>query len=701
LTGLLIKKYTFAKHGMLNTCIPYLLGLLAKELTYIQMQNTMYAKLTGFIIVCMLTIIGQMEIKGMNRRDLPGTIQPIQEQIYELKGQETSNVNNRPSKNLGNTTSRDSMYMSRLDCLPTEMDLKFNSVVRDHIEKYAKNGGKYVGSLLGKGEYYFPLFEKVLDSEGVPLELKYLPVIESALNPTARSRAGATGLWQFMSGTAKNYGLEINNQVDERRDPVKSTYAAVKYLKELYYLYQDWYLVIAAYNCGPANVNKAIYRSGGKTDYWEIYPYLPKETRNYVPAFIAATYIMNYHGEHDIVPVSQGYPKSMDSVKVNANIRLQHIANAIGITVDELRKYNPQFKSDVIPGKNREYSLNLPAHKVMAFIENEDAIYSGKKVVRKDEQPENFANVSTLETNKDVYGTSAFNSSMEKREVTKYYKIQKGDNLNKIARKNNVTVAELKKWNKIRPNSLRAGSELKIQTIEYFVVEPRLKAPELLIVSVDDKAKKEIFGNYIDQIKTETDIQKVLVREKASNDMKFLSVVNNIDYRVSRHSTRKKNVIDQFTAFANSTFNSAKDWGDTRLSKLRRDSRPVEYLADDNMPPVPIEENIQQAKPPIIAEIATNLPVSEPEPKSNNYSLVIDESAEKTSFYNTVFNAGSQKVYHKVRIGETITKIASRYNVSKSDIILWNNLTTGMAKVNQRLLIYLPQKENKLAEYPL
>lgn len=659
----------------------------------------MYAKLTGFIIVCMLTIMGQTEIKGMNRRAESRTMGPIQEQTYDYKGQKTSNVNTRPAKDLGNTTFRDSMYMIRLDSLPTEMDLKFNPIVRDHIEKYTKNGGKHVGSLLGKGEYYFPLFEKVLDSEGVPLELKYLPVIESALNPTACSRAGATGLWQFMSGTAKTYGLEINNKVDERRDPVKSTYAAVRYLKDLYYIYQDWYLVIAAYNCGPANVNKAIYRSGGQTDYWDIYPYLPKETRNYVPAFIAATYIMNYHSEHDIMPVSLGYPRTMDSVKVNANVKLQHIANAIGLPVDELRKYNPQFKSDMIPGKSREYSLNLPAHKALAFMENEDAIYSGKKVIRNEEQPENLAFVSIPEKNNELVA-SAFNSSMEAREVIKYYKIVKGDNLNKIAHKNNVTVAELKKWNKIRANSLKAGSELKIQTIEYFVVEPRLTAPELLIVSVDTDAKKEIFNNYVDQIKTETDIQKILTREKASNNMKFLSVVNNIDYRMSMHSTRKKkNLLDQLTTFANSTLNSAKDWGDSQLSKFRRDSRPVEYLADNNASAPPVVEEIpKQTSPPPVVEIAKS-PVTEP--KKDNYSLVIEEGSDKTSLYNTVLNAESQKIYHRVRIGETVTKIASQYNVSKADIILWNNLTTGMAKVNQRLLIYLPKKEDKLAEYPL
>ncbi|NDV95612.1 LysM peptidoglycan-binding domain-containing protein [Dysgonomonas sp. 521] len=638
----------------------------------------MSAKLTGLIIGCTLAVMSQTGIKGMNSNVAPGTTWPIDQWNYKeyLQEQEldTQSVKELPSKNDKVLTFSDSLYVDRLNALSVEVDLTYNPAVRDHIERYTKNGRKQVSNLLGKGEYYFPLFEEVLDKEGLPSELKYLPVIESALNPVARSRAGATGLWQFMRGTGKSYGLEINNLVDERRDPVKSTYAAVRYLKDLYRTYQDWYLVIAAYNCGPGNVNKAISRSGGKTDYWDIYDYLPKETRRYVPAFIAATYVMNYHNEHDINSAGTDYTFPMESVKISKNMRFQHIAKITDMPLEDIRRYNPQFKKDIIPGGGKEYNLNLPVDKILALAGNDGVSYSGETLA------------CYRMTDNGV--ASAFMKSMsprvEARKVTVLYNIIKGDNISKVAKKNKVTVADLKKWNNLKNNRLRAGTALKIHKTEYIEVAPKLREPELLTVSVDTGSKVNALENYLDRIEQEINSQRLLNGLKASDDMRLYSITNNIDFRISMHtSSKKKNVLDRAVTFANTTYASIKEKVDSRTDKSATDNeQQVEFFAQNNK-----SENIP------VAEKGT-----ETNKNAGDYSLLIDKDDDSVDIYsNILLNDDARKVYHTVKIGETITKIASYYNVSKKDIILWNNLTTGMAKINQRLLIYLP-KNDKLAE---
>lgn len=649
----------------------------------------MSAKLTGLIIGCTLAVMSQTGIKGMNSNVAPGATWPVDQWSYkeclQEKEQDARCVKEFPPKNNEVLTFYDSLYVNRLNSLPAEVDLKYNTAVREHIERYTKNGRKQVSNMLGKGEYYFPLFEEILNKEGIPSELKYLPVIESALNPVACSRAGATGLWQFMRDTGKSYGLEINNLVDERRDPVKSTYAAVKYLKDLYYIYQDWYLVIAAYNCGPGNVNRAISRSGGKTDYWDIYDYLPKETRRYVPAFIAATYVMNYHDEHDINSAGTDYPLSMDSVKISKSMRLQHIAKIIDIPLEEIRKYNPQFKKDIIPGGDKEYNLNLPADKILALANNDGVSYSGEGI-RKDYSSGEVLTYYRMSDNKVASSfLRSLSPQVEVREITVLYEIVKGDNISKVARKNNVTVAELRNWNSLKNNRLRAGNTLKIQKTEYIKVEPKLRGPELLAVSVDAESRVASLGNYLDRIEQEISSQRLFSELKASDDMRLYSITNNIDFRISMHtSSKKKNVFERVVAFANTTYASIKGKGDSRTDKPNTNNeRQFEFFAENNNP---VEKNIVPADNGV-----------------KGYSLVIDKDSDNENvdlYDNMLFGDDTRKVYHKVKIGETITQIASYYNVSKKDIILWNNLTTGMAKISQRLLIYLP-KNDKLAEYPL
>ncbi|MBO5975442.1 MAG: transglycosylase SLT domain-containing protein [Paludibacteraceae bacterium] len=347
-------------------------------------------------------------------------------------------------KGMGTIIFPDSVYINCLQKLPHEMEMSFNAPVRSSINFYAQKPGQ-VEYLLGMGhQYYFPIFESALSAHNIPLELKYLPVIESALNAKAISRVGAAGLWQFMVWTGRSYNLEINSLVDERMDPLKSTMAAAKYLKDLYGIYKDWFLVIAAYNCGPGNVSKAISRSGGKRSYWDIYPYLPRETRGYVPIFIAANYIMNYYEQHNICPRSISLPLATDTVMVNTRMHLKQISEVLHIPIEELRTLNPQYRRDLIPGNIKPYSLVLPFEQVTPFIENKDSILAYKA----DELISQQAVAKLAEYD---YSTAT------------YHKVRSGDTLSGIAKKYHVSVASLKRLNNISGTTIRIGQRLRVR----------------------------------------------------------------------------------------------------------------------------------------------------------------------------------------------------------------------------------------------
>ena len=304
--------------------------------------------------------------------------------------------------------------------------------------------------MLGIGEtYYFPIFEAALSKYNVPLELKYLPVIESALNARAISKAGAGGLWQFMVSTGRIYGLEVNSLVDERCDPVKSSDAAARYLRDLYNIYQDWHLVIAAYNCGPGNVAKAMrHAGGGKRDYWQIYPYLPRETRGYVPIFIAANYIMNYYKFHNMCPAQPTVTVATDTMMVDRRINLQQVADVLDLSIEELRFLNPQYRQDIVPGNIKPYPLVLPFNQITAYIDNKDSIAA----YRAAELVPQRARVEPL------HGSPAATGSGD---VT-YHKVRSGETLGAIASRYHVTVSQIKKWNGLRNSMIRAGQRLKI-----------------------------------------------------------------------------------------------------------------------------------------------------------------------------------------------------------------------------------------------
>lgn len=298
-------------------------------------------------------------------------------------------TNDCEMKDVNPTYSRE-VYIERLSRIPSVMELSYNDVVQKFIDRYAGRLRYSVSYMLGAMNFYMPVFEEALEAYQLPLELKYLPIIESALNPKAVSRVGAAGLWQFMPATGKQYGLELNSLVDERRDPVKSSYAAARYLKALYRIFGDWNLVIAAYNCGPENINKAIRRaraakgkaqendvlSPADKDYWHIYPYLPAETRGYVPAFIAANYIMTYYCDHNICPMTTRLPAQTDTVVVRRNVHLEQVAAVLGLDIDMLRSLNPEYRRDVVPGLTKPSVIRLPLADTGRFIDNEDSIYN-------------------------------------------------------------------------------------------------------------------------------------------------------------------------------------------------------------------------------------------------------------------------------------------------------------------------------------
>ena len=327
-----------------------------------------------------------------------------------------------------NPTFSKEEYIDRLSRIPAVMEMPHNDAVQQCIDRYAGRLRRSVSLMLGASNFYMPIFEEALEAYGLPLELRYLPIIESALNPKAVSRAGAAGLWQFMPTTGKQYGLKLNSLVDERRDPIKASYAAAHLLRDLYKVFGDWNLVIAAYNCGPGNINKAITRSGGKRDYWAIYPYLPRETRGYVPAFIAANYIMTYYCDHNICPMQTRLPLQSDTIMINRNVHLQQIADVCGINIEELRTLNPSYRRDIIPGATEPCILRLAQADVTKFLALEDSIYN----YRNDELLSRRATVSVPDDVPTYYHSrKTFRSSRHGRyskhdKRSKYYKKRKG-----------------------------------------------------------------------------------------------------------------------------------------------------------------------------------------------------------------------------------------------------------------------------------
>lgn len=400
-----------------------------------------------------------------------------------------------------NPTFTTEEYQERLRRLPVVMEMPYNSVVQKFIDQYSGRLRRTVSYALGAGNFYIPIFEEALDYYGLPLELKYLPVIESALEPKAKSPAGAVGLWQFMLATGKRYDLKVNSLIDERQDPYKSSWAAARYLRDLYKIYCDWNLVIAAYNCGPTNVNKAIHRANGVRDYWTIYPYLPSETRGYVPAFIAANYIMNYYCEHNICPMKTKLPITTDTVTIMRDLHMQQVAELCNIDVEAIQALNPQYRTQLIPGSSGPMTLCLPTETLNTFIDLKDSVYnyrvdelltrrscvevddrldnrsvaSKRRAARQQSASESSSSsrssASKSSSRKSSRSSSSKSSSRSSRSSRKSKKekssasatVRKGDTLIEIAHRNGTTVEKLKKKNKIKGNMIKPGQKLKVK----------------------------------------------------------------------------------------------------------------------------------------------------------------------------------------------------------------------------------------------
>ena len=337
----------------------------------------------------------------------------------------------------------DEVYIERLKKMNSFISLPYNDIVKNYIILYSEKMPTKMAHMLGLCQYYMPIFDETFNKHDLPEELKAMAIIESAMNPLAVSRAGAKGMWQFMYATAKMYGLHIDSFVDERMDPFKAADAAARYLQDAYEIFGDWNLAIASYNCGAGNVNKAIRRSGGKRAFWDIWPYLPRETRGYVPAFVGALYAMTYYKEHGIKPEAVEMPIHVDTFKINKQLHLKQVAELTGAPLEELKNLNPQYRHDIIPGNSKEYILRLPYTYTNAFIEHEDSVYTHKY--------DEFFNPTTIKKIQD--------GADGERIV---YVVKNGDYLGRIASRNRCTVAQIKRWNGLKSNNIRVGQRLVI-----------------------------------------------------------------------------------------------------------------------------------------------------------------------------------------------------------------------------------------------
>lgn len=557
-------------------------------------------------------------------------------------------------ENSKSETVSDEVYIKRLRALPVTIEMPFNSVVKTYIEMYTQRRRTLVEEMLGMSLYYMPIFEQALEKEGLPLELKYLPVIESALNPDAVSRVGATGLWQFMISTAKGLGLEVNSLVDERRDPYRASEKAAVYLKNLYNIYHDWSLVIAAYNCGPGNVNKALRRAGGSgKDFWAIYPYLPKETRGYVPAFIAANYVMTYFKNHNISPSLAKKPLLTDTIAVNQRINFNQISKVLNMPIDELRVLNPQFRRDVIPGDTHSYSLCLPTHQVYSFIMSKDSIlnYRTDLYGRRD-----VVEPATITDSKDIQGVEGVDFTYETQTVTKWHKVRRGETLAKIAGKYGVTSSSIKRANGLRKSSVKRGQSLKIVTTQ------RVKVP---IEKSDEPTNDELLaannaGTELDA--EQTDTEEIEVAEpapttvKPAEQPKAKPEPKQKEQPKTKEQPKKRNHSDDAGIITKHTVRSGES-----LYKIATDNGITvdELKAANNLTNDAVKAG-QILVIPVKGEAAKHAAATKPEQKTSKYT---------------------------VRKGDNLGKIAAKHGITVDQLKELNNLTDNNIMVGQSIVV--------------
>ena len=534
-------------------------------------------------------------------------------------------------------------------------NIEYNQGLENIIKSFLKNRKKSFERLMAISEFYFPMFEEAMARQNVPLEIKYLAVVESALNPKAVSRVGATGLWQFMFQTGKQYGLNINTYVDDRSDPLKASDAAALYMSNMYKIFGDWDLVLASYNSGPGNVSKAIRRSGGQQNFWNIRKHLPKETQGYVPAFLATMYIYEYHKEHGIVPNRAAIKHfATDTIMVKREISFKQISDLIDIPVSQLQLLNPAYKRDVIPyivGEN--HYLRMPNDKVAIYTSNEDKIYA-------------YVNHETSKRERSYESRYASkdnsNEATESQIVTKtkFYKIKRGDSLSEIANKFGVTLSELKKWNHIKGTYATRGKTLKIYSYDNVVVKP--------------KEEKE---NAVAETKKEPVTEEVnpAVAETKYKEEQVVSFVNT----TKKHKVRKGDNLSSIADKYNVSVSDLKKWNNLKKNtvasgkvlKIKTTERVVSKVKKE----IKSDKKATDPKNEVVAD------------KENSDSEVAEKKEYKTQEY-------------VVLKGDNLSNIAKKHKVSAEDLKLWNNLTDdniqlGSTIVVSRIEIVVAEKPNK------
>ena len=530
-------------------------------------------------------------------------------------------------------TVTDSLIYKRLLSLNTKVPLEYNPIVRGYVSMYLRKMNRSIDVTLSLAEHYFPMFEEALEKYNVPHELVYLAIIESALNTNAVSKAGATGLWQFMVQTGKNYGLEINTFVDERRDPQKATYAAARYLRDLNKIYNNWPLAIAAYNCGPGNVNKAIARSGGERNFWGIYSYLPRETRGYIPAYIGAVYMMNFYKLHGIKPSHITIPTANDTIVVHKDVEFQSVVKYLNISMDELKTLNPQYKLQFIPQSEKGYTLRLPSNKITTFIKYQDSIYSYSR---------------------DSILNSAVKEWRSVKTIT--HKVRKNETVNSIASQYGVSASDVRRWNHLSKKSrLKNGQNIVIYKKNITTTDTTKN------IAKDSTATKDtLVANTATKNNTTAKTTNSKNNDKASNTATTNDNVKNAKNNDKNNKKTAKNNISK-------TQDTATAATDTATTQLKSNANKKQETVADN--------NVKN-------DTASTTTTTEQQKDSQN-----NKKTNKTETKKTPAKPKHKTVTHTVKSGENLYRIALKYNTTVDKIKKDNNLKNDNIAVGRKLVI--------------
>lgn len=542
---------------------------------------------------------------------------------------------------------KNEVYQKRLDSLTKQIPLDYNNYVQAYIDLYAYRKREQVERMLGLSEYYFPMVEKVFKEYNIPTEFKYLAIVESALNPYAVSYVGATGMWQFMFTTAKMYDLEITSHVDERRDPYLATHAAAKYFVDMYRRYGDWLLVIAAYNCGPGNVNKAIRKAGGgKKTFWEIRQYLPQETRGYVPAYIAATYIMNCAESHNIYPTYPNFSFLTDTVHIIRPVRFNDVNKLCGVNLEELKVLNPIFKKDFIPAYNQKYIIKVPATRKDLVAANIDSLYAL------------FPNTNS--ENEFVLNTDPMAKS---KVVYKTHVVRRGESLGRISSKYNVSVADIKKWNNMRRSTIVAGQRIKIKkeipAVQSSPVIAKNKKPEST-----EETKLAVNTTTNSEVKTEAKVEN---KVEPTTKVVYEYQVKNI---TKKHKVKRGENLGLIANKYEVEVADIKKWNKLKSSKL---------MAGQSL-------NIKTTQS---VKVAKTIPVKVTKTDESTEEAIASAKVEKVPERNDDEN---KFVFHKVEIGDTLWAIAKKYaGITVENIKLLNGIKDNES-LKAGMILKIPKK---------